>query len=242
MNKQLTVIYAAVLSLMITVGVGLSTVRAESSHTDSVCEIDESAWCMTPRTEKVLANLGGATVPKIATPIWMESRDNTARTVSYIVKTKGTITADFAEFKQQANQTLNDARGWPKLGISFREVAEGGDFTLWLAEASTLKSFSAEGCDTTYSCNVGRDVIINQDRWQGATPSWNDAKGSLRDYRHMVVNHETGHWLGHGHRYCAQSGAAAPVMQQQSMDMQGCQPNPWPLSDELYAPNLGIRS
>ena len=48
----------------------------------------------------------------------------------------------------------------------------------------------------------------------------------------MVVNHETGHWLGFGHSNCSSPGAAAAVMQQQSMGMQGCTPNPWPLAGE----------
>ena len=50
----------------------------------------------------------------------------------------------------------------------------------------------------------------------------------MQDYRHMVVNHETGHWLGLGHVNCAAPGSAATIMQQQSMDLQGCTPNAWP--------------
>jgi len=108
-----------------------------------------------------------------------------------------------------------------------------------LSVASELPNFS-EGCSSEYSCNVGRYVIINQDRWLGATSSWNNAGGTLRDYRHMVVNHETGHWLGHGHANCGGSGQPAPLMQQQSIDLQGCKFNPWPLDSELTSSRLGI--
>jgi hypothetical protein len=51
----------------------------------------------------------------------------------------------------------------------------------------------------------------------------------------MVIDHETGHWLGQGHAFCARPGALAPVMQQQSKGMHGCRPNPWPLPWEIRA-------
>ena len=161
------------------------------------------------------------------------------RVVNYHVETRGVLSADLEEFKTLSSQTLNDPRGWVKMGISFKEVETGGDFTLVLAEAAQVAAFSP-GCSAEYSCNVGRYVIINQDRWLGATPAWNSGGGSLRDYRHMVVNHETGHWLGHGHRNCGGAGQPAPVMQQQSIDLQGCVFNPWPTKAELYSPRLGI--
>lgn len=161
-------------------------------------------------------------------------------TVTYSVSTKGSILADINEFRQQANATFNDARGWARMGVFFQEVPTGGQFTLVLSEASQLPSYSS-GCSAEYSCNVGRYVIINQDRWLGATSSWNAAGGSLRDYRHMVINHETGHWLGHGHKNCGGPGQAAPVMQQQSIDLQGCTFNPWPAASELSSTRLGIK-
>ena len=186
--------------------------------------------------------------PALQAPAWLKAQDAAAaaartvtgtRTVTYSVITRGTITANVAEFKVLAHQTLNDARGWARLGVSFQEVATGGNFTLVISEASQVPSFSS-GCGAEYSCRVGRYVIINQDRWQGATASWNNAGGSLRDYRHMVVNHETGHWLGHDHLSCGGAGQAAPVMQQQSIDLQGCGFNAWPLQRELWSTQLGI--
>jgi hypothetical protein len=84
-----------------------------------------------------------------------------------------------------------------------------------------------------WSCRVGRYVIINQDRWKDASPAWNAAHLALRDYRHMVVNHETGHWLGLHHATCPGPGRLAPVMQQQSKGLQGCRFNPFPTIHEL---------
>lgn len=187
--------------------------------------------------------------PDIQSPAWLKAQDVATaaasqaaaakRTVTYSVTTRGTVTADMAEFRSQANATLNDSRGWARFGAVFTEVASGGNFILVLSEASQLPSFSS-GCSADYSCRVGQYVIINQDRWLGATSSWNNAGGSIRGYRDMVVNHETGHWLGHNHQTCGGAGQAAPVMQQQSIDLQGCSFNAWPLASELWSSQLGI--
>lgn len=193
---------------------------------------------------------------EIATPKWYQAqveaakavavappRTNVvtgARVVYYTVSARGNVRSSLAEFAQSANATLNDGRGWAKLGIRFEQVQSGGSFNLILSEAQLLPTFSS-GCSTEYSCRVGVNVIINDDRWSGASASWNGAGGGLNEYRQMVVNHEVGHWLGHGHRSCKAAGAPANVMQQQSIDMQGCQPNSWPLAEELFSPTLGIR-
>lgn len=219
-----------------------ASVAQESS---SVCDIAKDAFCVAPRAEALVDSLEAATIPKLATPAWFAPEAApavAARSVSYRIETRGTVTADLNEFTAFAAETLNDSRGWSRLGVRFDRVDVGGEFTLVLSEASQMTTFSATGCDTTYSCNVGNYVIINQDRWLGATPSWTGGGGNLADYRRMVINHETGHWLGHGHTFCGGAGQPATVMQQQSMDMQGCTPNAWPLAGELYAPKLGIRS
>ena len=47
-----------------------------------------------------------------------------------------------------------------------------------------------------------------------------------------MVNHEVGHWLGLGHvSYCGRGNRAA-VMQQQSISLEGCNANVWPLYSE----------
>jgi hypothetical protein len=158
-------------------------------------------------------------------------------TVYYHVETRGRITASLADFRRLANATLNDPRGWRSTGIAFREVRSGGSMTLVLAEASRVPGFSSV-CSSSWSCRVGRYVIINQTRWQNASPAWWLHHGSLRGYRHLVVNHETGHWLGHGHRGCPAAGALAPVMQQQSKALGGCRINPWPTKREWYTPRF----
>ncbi|AJR18238.1 DUF3152 domain-containing protein [Pimelobacter simplex] len=170
---------------------------------------------------------------QVATPR-IKHRVDVRRTVRYSVRVKGRLGpgADVAAFRRLAQETYDDARGWRAKGVRFVQVRRGGAFTLWLSEASRVPGFSSV-CSAQWSCRVGRNVVINVERWQHASPAWNRLGRSLRDYRHMVVNHETGHWLGRGHASCPRAGALAPVMMQQSKGLHGCRANPWPTPREL---------
>lgn len=158
--------------------------------------------------------------------------DTVTDTFTYEVAVWGSVNSNISEFKTQISETLQSSQGWRGAGVGFEQVDSDGDFTIVLAEPAEVDAISP-GCDAVYSCRVGEFVIINDARWQGATTAWNNAGGSLRDYRHMVVNHETGHWLGFGHSDCPGPNQKAPIMQQQSIDLQGCKFNPWPLPIEL---------
>lgn len=241
--KRAYALLAGILCFALVVTIGIS-VRAIEDTASQSCSRSEP-FCYQGQFDDTLDELGAVAVPKIATPAWLQAQKAptpAVTTVTYTVATKGNINADASEFASQVSETLHDANGWSRLGVSFQQVESGGRFTVWLSEASQVPSFSATGCDATVSCTVGNNVIINQDRWLSGSDAWNGAGGSLRDYRHMVVNHEVGHWLGHGHRYCSGAGQPAPVMQQQTISMQGCTPNPWPQPQEMYSPKLGIRS
>ncbi|MEO6701310.1 MAG: DUF3152 domain-containing protein [Jatrophihabitantaceae bacterium] len=176
-----------------------------------------------------LAVLGGLLVAAVASsgPAAASPR------IIYTYQVRGLGNASsLTTFASQAAQTYADDRGWNLGGsIAFRQVSSGGQFTLWLAAASQVPSFGSV-CDSSYSCTVGPNVIINETRWLTGTAMWTANHASLRDYRHMVVNHETGHWLGFGHSFCGGPGQLAPVMQQQSISLQGCRPNQWPLPSE----------
>ncbi|WP_181310336.1 DUF3152 domain-containing protein [Nocardioides campestrisoli] len=152
------------------------------------------------------------------------------RVVTYQVETRGAVSG-VREFARLAQETFDDPRGWRSTGVELRRVDRGGDLSLVLAEPSEVPRFSSV-CSATWSCRVGRYVVINQARWRHASPAWNAAGRSLRDYRHMVVNHETGHWLGRGHLSCPAPGRLAPVMMQQSKGRAGCRFNPWPTPSE----------
>lgn len=182
---------------------------------------------------RVTAVFGASTVVVDTRPTKrVKHRRDVRRTVRYVVRTRGHVTADVAAFRRLAQQTYDDPRGWRGAGVRFVRVRSGGSMTLWLAAPGELPRFSP-GCSAEWSCRVGRNVIINTERWQHASPAWRARGGSLRDYRHMVVNHETGHFLGLGHAGCDHRGALAPVMMQQSKGLAGCRFNPWPTAGEL---------
>ncbi len=181
-----------------------------------------------PRELDALAGARGSS----AEPAERLAKPKVRRTIRYEVRTRGRISADVRVFRRQVQETLDHRRGWRAAGIRFVRVPRGGSMTVVLAEAATVPTFSS-GCSATWSCRVGRYVVINQARWLTASPAWNASRGTLRDYRHMVVNHEVGHFLGLGHVGCPRPGVKAPVMMQQSKGLGGCRFNPWPTPGEI---------
>lgn len=155
------------------------------------------------------------------------------KTFTYCTATKGVDVAYLPELEAKLAAAFQDSRGWSLGGdVGFVKSASNCNFTVWLSAADQMASFGAI-CDSMWSCAVSPNVIINFDRWRYGSDAWNATGSSLEDYRTMVVNHETGHWLGFYHPNCGGAGQPAPVMQQQSISMQGCTPNSWPLQSEL---------
>lgn len=156
-----------------------------------------------------------------------------AKTYTYCTAAKGVDTGNLSTLRSKLRTAFTDSRGWSLNGlVEYTEATSGCDFTVWLTAPALMPTFGAI-CDAMWSCRVGANVVINYDRWMNASPAWNAASGSLDEYRNMVINHETGHWLGFGHRNCSGAGQAAPVMQQQSINLQGCTFNAWPTTAEL---------
>ena len=167
-----------------------------------------------------------------------ETAHNSGKPVTqytYCIAGKGNVGV-LDGFANTVYRVLNDPRGWPRAGATF--VKGDGDacnFTVVLSEAKYMQTFDS-GCSAEYSCRVGDNVIINLDRWNGGIGNWMEAGGNLARYRTMVINHEVGHALGHidNETTCAGAGKPAPLMQEQSMHLDGCAVNEWPLDVELW--------
>ena len=127
---------------------------------------------------------------------------------------------------------LSDSRGWTaSRAISVRRVERRPNTRIILATPETVDRLCYPlPTRGRVSCNQGNDVVLNIDRWRWAFQGWT---GTRRQYKLMLVNHETGHRYGLGHQPCEHPGAKASVMQQQTFDLQGCRAAWWPKQAEL---------
>ena len=120
----------------------------------------------------------------------------------------------------------NTTEGWTARDeVSLQRISDPAAATIRIVLASPKvvdETCGRAGMDTAglYSCWDGAHTMLNSDRWFHATPEF----ANLATYRTYLINHEFGHGLGHDHEYCASPGAVAPVMQQQSISLQGCTP------------------
>ena len=144
-------------------------------------------------------------------------------------------------FAQAVATTLGDPRGWTAGGRwRFLRVGPGqhADFTVYLATPGTRDRLCDDNGDGYTSCRNGASVVLNVARWVKGVPFF--ASAGLATYRAYMVNHEVGHRLGNGHQLCPGNGKPAPVMEQQTLGLHGCRPNPWPYPDgRLYAGRSG---
>jgi hypothetical protein len=157
-----------------------------------------------------------------------------ARTLTYCTVADGVAQSGLGDLKGKLAVAYGDPKGWNNNGaIAFRHVDSGCDYRVVLAAPAKMTSYGAI-CDDFYNCQVGNNVIVNNDRWLYATEPWNKTGQTLETYRLLIINHETGHRLGlRDYNVCSGAGQPAPIMMQQSIDLMGCAFNVWPLQSEL---------
>lgn len=180
----------------------------------------------------------------------------TGRVFTYTVEIEDGITVAEGEsaFATAVDATLADPRSWVGSGqIAVRRIdASAGtapDFRVSLSAQMTTRGLCGYSLGYEASCwksDIGR-VLINSSRWVRGAGAFD---GQLGLYRQYAINHEVGHVFDNRHVPCAQAGALAPVMMQQSFgtsndylaqlteenpqglqiprDGKTCAPNPWP--------------
>ena len=118
---------------------------------------------------------------------------------TYAVRVEDGIGVSAEEAATEIARVLADPRGWQELeSVSFHQVAtsEEAEFTMSLGSPPTVDELCLPAkTGGTWSCRIGPDVALNSDRWLHATPTYDD----LAEYRAYMINHEVGHFLGHGH-------------------------------------------
>lgn len=158
----------------------------------------------------------------------------TGRVVTYRLNIEGGMHADTTTIASTLGAALLDRRGWQGVDhVKFVQVTPAqltkgrkAQMTISLASPHQVDALCAPlPTHGGTSCATGQHVILNYKLWARGVSYF---KGQLALYREYMVNHEVGHALGHGHEYCSRRGAYAPVMQQQTLGLDGCKPWAWP--------------
>lgn len=180
----------------------------------------------------LIENVDGLPNTVVATGDGAVFGDPSAGVITYTVETDQSLAGELPALLATVEQALgNTEKGWTAYGSHALQRVGSTDMAsirIVLATPAVVDEACARsGLDTAsmYSCWDGAHTMLNSDRWFHATPEFTD----LNVYRTYLVNHEFGHGLGYDHQYCPGPGEVAPVMQQQSISLQGCQANGWPI-------------
>ncbi|MFD9287445.1 DUF3152 domain-containing protein [Streptomyces sp. NPDC060030] len=148
----------------------------------------------------------------------------------YRVEVEDGIGVDPDSAAEDIARILSDPRGWGKGGSrTFRQVDDGSaGLVIRIGTPKTTDRLCGQyGLNTggEVNCRGGKNVMVNLARWQLGSPTFD---GTASEYRALIINHEVGHWLGHGHETCPGAGKRAPAMMQQIKGLKGCVSNAWP--------------
>jgi hypothetical protein len=151
----------------------------------------------------------------------------------YQVLVEDGIALEPAAAAAEIHAILGDPRGWTTDGESAFELVGDGDqadaeLIVKIATPGTVDALcGAYGLDTQgeVNCRIGDEVLVNLRRWVEGSPRF---PGPIGEYRALIINHEVGHRIGHGHAGCPGEGEPAPAMMQQIKGLDGCVANAWP--------------
>ncbi|PRQ10010.1 DUF3152 domain-containing protein [Enhygromyxa salina] len=151
--------------------------------------------------------------------------------IGYRVLLEVGLEQELPSFPRTVTDVLADARGWQGIGRELVRVESNARFDVLLARPDTIDQLCAPlRTRGEYSCGRERRAALNLARWREGTPTWGD---DVRGYRNYMINHEVGHLLGMPHQRCPEAGGPAAVMQQQTMELDGCVAHGWPLPVEV---------
>ena len=137
------------------------------------------------------------------------------------------------DFTAKINATLGDPRSWvarPPYRLQQVPAELAAQFTIYLTTPADHEPVvRTAAVARLHVLPPGPKVVLNLARWMTSVPYYTRDEVVLDTYRTYMINHEVGHALGHGHELCPGPGKLAPVMEQQTFGLHGCEPNPWRL-------------
>lgn len=146
----------------------------------------------------------------------------------------GYTAAQGSTFAAVVMQTLTNPKSWISgHNVSLQRVDSGPvNFHVDLTSSMTVRSLCGYDIQIETSCYAPEHesrVVLNIARWVRGDAQY---FGDLPSYHQYMVNHETGHALGHAHAHQCLANGLAPVMMQQTIGLKTatgrCRPNQWP--------------
>ena len=158
---------------------------------------------------------------------------NAGRLIRFHVKVEKNLDISADQAAEVIAGILNDRRSWRGTARVRFELVSGdsdrAELHAYIVTPGTTDRLCAPlRTRGEVSCQNGNRVVLNAKRWLLGAKSYGT---DLTNYRRYLVNHEFGHYLGHGHVDCPGRGKLAPIMLQQTKGLGGCRRNPWVLTD-----------